>query len=140
VTDEHGGPLDVATLEVLPRRAGTHPLVDAWAFEPDAISPRRLRLSLDEPAYPTGVDAAQLDVRWFVGDDYTFHYLEHRDGDRWECRWDRHAKTDAPVEHYHPPPDAGSPEDSPLDADHHLDALFAVLDRIDDRVRQLHGD
>jgi hypothetical protein len=139
VTENLGGPLDVATLDLLARRAGTHPLVETWAFEPDAVSPRRLRLTLDDGAYPVPVASARLDVRWFVGGDYTFHYLEVRDAGRWECHWDRHSKTDAPNEHHHPPPDAGTAERSPLDADHHLDALFAVLDRITDRVERLHG-
>lgn len=140
MTEDRGGPFDVATLRLLARRADTHPLVDAWAFEPDAVSPRRLRLTLDHGAYPVPVASARLDVRWFVGGDYTFHYLEARDAGRWECRWDRHSKTDAPNEHHHPPPDAGVAERSELDADHHLDALFAVLDRITDRVERLHGD
>ncbi|WP_158294378.1 hypothetical protein [Halorubrum sp. SD690R] len=40
-----GGRLDRTTMRTLGRRAATHPLVDSWAFEPDAIS-------LDSTAYP----------------------------------------------------------------------------------------
>lgn len=41
-----GGPPDVPTIKVMAQRAVTPPLVDGWAFQPDAMSPRRLELSL----------------------------------------------------------------------------------------------
>ena len=85
--DDHtGGPLDVATLEVLARRAETHSLVNDWAFRPDRISPRRLALQLDDGQYPESVDAARVDVRWYEGGEYTFHYLESWEGDTFESR------------------------------------------------------
>ena len=87
-----GGPLDVPTLEVIAQRAGTHPLVDGWAFQPDAMSPRRLELSLDEDQYSSSVEEVRLDIRWFEGGNYTVQYLETRDDDVWQCRWDRHPK------------------------------------------------
>ena len=66
--DHHtSGPLDVATLKVLARRAETHPLVSDWAFRPDRISPRRLKLHLDDDQYPEPVDATRVDVRWYEG-------------------------------------------------------------------------
>lgn len=137
--DTPGAPIDVSTLEVLARRADTHPLVDDWALQPDAMSPRRLDLSLDVGQYPMQVDAARLDVRWFEGGDYTVHYLETRGDDVWQCRWDRHPKPGAPAAHYHPPPDASSDAGaSNVDAAHHLDVLFAVLDWITDRIATLH--
>jgi hypothetical protein len=134
-----GGPLDVPTLEVIAQRAGTHPLVDGWAFQPDAMSPRRLELSLDEDQYSSSVDEARLDIRWFEGGDYTVHYLETRDDDVWQCRWDRHPKPGEPTAHFHPPPDAASDvEPSTLQATHHLGVLFGVLDWITERIEQLH--
>lgn len=134
-----GGPLDVPTLEVIAQRAGTHPLVDGWAFQPDAMSPRRLELSLDEDQYSPSVDEVRLDIRWFEGGDYTVHYLETRDDDVWQCRWDRHPKPGEPKEHSHPPPDAASDvEPSTLQATHHLGVLFGVLDWITERIEQLH--
>lgn len=137
--DYTGGPLDVATLEVLGERANSHPLVDEWAFRPDAMSPRRLELSLDAGRYPPPVEAARLDVRWFEGGDYTVQYLERRDDDIWQCRWDRHPKPGEPREHFHPPPEAASTvEPSNLEATHHLDVLFAVLDWVTERITQLH--
>ena len=131
------GPLDVETLEVLARRATTHPLVAEWAFRPDSISPRVLEFELDDARYPESVTEVRLDVRWFVGGDYTVHYLEHRDGERWQCRWDRHPKPDAPRAHFHPPPDASGVDPSPLEAAHHLDVLFGVLEWVTGRNREV---
>lgn len=136
------GRLDVSTLRAVARSAATHPLVDDWAFDPSALSPRALSLHLDASAYPIEVTAARIDVRWFDTGDYSLHYLETREGsaDPYQCRWDRHPKTAAPRTHFHPPPSAGDAEPSPLDP-HHLDVLFAVLDRVGDRIRRLHdGD
>jgi hypothetical protein len=134
-----GGPLDVPTLEVIARRAATHPLVDGWAFQPDAVSPRRLEPTLDEEQSPPAVAEARLDVRWFEGGDYTVRYLEMRDDDVWQCRWDRHAKPGAPNAHVHPPPDAASDvELSTLQATHHPGVLFGVRDWITGRTEQLH--
>lgn len=141
MTDERpGGPLDVATLEVLARRAGEHPIVDGWELRPDAVSPRRLELRLDDGQYPASVEAARIDVRWFEGGDYAVHYLERRGEDTWQCRWDRHPKPGAPGAHFHPPPDA-APEVEPsgFGATHHLDVLFAVLDWVGGRIERIHG-
>ena len=116
-----GGRLDRTTMRTLGRRTATHPLVESWAFEPDAV------------------DSARINIHWFVANDYYVHYIETRGTARYQCRWDRHSKTDAPRTHIHPPPDAGDAEPSPLDA-HHLDVLFTVLDRVTERVETLHDD
>jgi len=140
VTSEEysSGPLDVPTLDVIAQRAVTHSLVDGWAFQPDSMSPRRLELHLDENQYPSPITEARLDVRWFEGRDYTVHYLETRDDDVWQCRWDRHLKPGAPKAQFHPPPDAASDaEPSTLQATHHLGVLFGVLDWISERIEQL---
>jgi hypothetical protein len=139
--DSPGGPLDVPTLELLGRRAASHGLVEEWALQPDSISPRRLEIRLDPKQYPAAVEAARLDVGWYEGGEYTIHYVESRDDDRWQCRWDRHPKPDAPRAHFHPPPDAGSGvEPSSLDDTHHLGVLFDVLDWTTDRVATLHDE
>ena len=136
-----GGPLDVHTLDVIARRAGSHPIVDEWAFQPDPMSPRRLELHLDDNQYPPLVDEARLDMRWFEGGDYTAHYLETRGDGIWQCRWDRHPKPGAPTAHFHPPPDAASDvESNTIQATHHLDVLFGILDWTAERVEQLHDD
>ncbi|MFW6436533.1 MAG: hypothetical protein ACOCYZ_02745 [Halococcoides sp.] len=142
--DGPGGPLDVATLDVLARRASRHPLVDGWAYRPDELSPRRLAVTVDDTQYPASVTAVRLDVRWYENGDYTFHYVETvEDGgetvaDRCQCRFDHHSKPDAPREHFHPPANADGVEPSPIDAAHHLGVLFAVLDWIETRVATVH--
>jgi len=137
--DYASGPLDVTTLKVIAQRAHTHPLVETWTLQPDAMSPRHLELSLDDNQYPPLVTEARLDIRWFDGGDYTVHYLEIRDTDIWQCRWDRHPKPGEPHTHFHPPPDATPDvEPSTLQATHHLGVLFEILDWITDRITQLH--
>lgn len=133
------GPLDVPTLEVIAQRTATRALVSHWDFRPDTISPRVLELRLDETQYPTPVSDARVDVRWFVGGDYTIHYLEAHEDGTWQCRWDRHPKPAAPRAHFHPPPDAASRvEPSSLESAHHLEVCFGVLEWIEERVQSLH--
>jgi hypothetical protein len=96
-----------------------------------------LELRLDDSQYPSSVGSARLDIRWFDGGDYSVHYLE-LDGEKtWQCRWDRHPKPGAPLEHFHAPPDATTVEPSPLEGAHHLDVLFWVFAWIDERVQEL---
>lgn len=131
------GPLDVPTLEVLAGRAATHPLVTDATFQPDAITPRVLEIHLDATQYPAPISEVRLDVRWFEGGEYAIHYVENEPDGTWQCRWDRHPKPDAPLEHFHPPPDAGAAiQPSQLDAEHHLAALFAVLEWIERRLQE----
>lgn len=131
------GRLDATTLRTLGRRAVTHPLVSAWSFEPTAISPRFLEIELDADAYPVDVDAVRLELHWFTTDDYYVHYIGTRDTEYYQCRWDRHPKTDAPRSHFHPPPNAGTAVESPLGT-HALEVLFTVLDWVSERVSELH--
>jgi hypothetical protein len=66
-----------------------------------------------------------------------FHYVEtHADGDRWQCRWDRHPNPHASRTQFHPPPDARSEEgvaDSPDGI--HPDGLFSrTLANVRERI------
>ena len=72
-TAADSGRLDRTTMETIGRRAATDPLVESWRFEPDRIAPRSLVLALDPAAYPSAIDAARIDVHWFVTGDYYFH-------------------------------------------------------------------
>ncbi len=133
------GPLDIPTLTVLAQRAATHPLITEWQFRPDSLSPRLLELQIDPTQYPASLSGVRLDVRWFEGGMYSFHYLETASNETWQCRWDRHPKPHAPTAHFHPPPDANDlVEPSPLEADHHLAVLFAVLEWLEKRVSKHH--
>jgi hypothetical protein len=116
-----------------------HPLVVDWALRPDAVSPRRLELLLDAAQYPDTVETVRLNVRWFVGGEYTVHYLESRGEDRWQYRWDRHPKPATPVAHFHSPPDVDGVEPSPIETANHLGVLFAVLEWVTERVETLHA-
>ncbi|PSP79222.1 hypothetical protein BRC81_06860 [Halobacteriales archaeon QS_1_68_20] len=121
------------------RRAVGHRLVSAWAFQSDAMSPRRLQLRLDATQYPEPVRAAKLDARWFEDGDYSIHYLERRDDGTWQCHWDRHPKPGTEPVHFHPSPSAsGDVDPSEIDANPHLGILFEVLDRIEERVTTLY--
>jgi len=130
------GRLDHPTLQTIGRRAQSHPLVDSWKFVPDSLSPRSLEITLRPAVYPQPVETARIDIHWFVTGDYYFHYFEDRNDTTYQCRWDRHPKTDAPRAHFHPPPDAGAATDSSVGT-HPLGVLFAVLDWVGERVDQL---
>lgn len=137
--DAPAGPLDVVTLEQLGRRAVTHPLVADWMLEPDSLSPRKLVIRFDEGQYPTAIQRARIDIRWFEGGDYSVHYVEtHGDDERWQCRWDRHDKPTAPRTHFHPPPNAEGVESSSRQAETHLDVLFVTLGWVGDRIGTLY--
>lgn len=132
------GVLDVTTLRTVGQRAASHPLVESWAFTPSNASPRTLEIHLAPDAYPTETDAVRLDVHWFRSGDYYVHYVETAGEERYQCRWDRHPKTNAPRAHFHPPPDAGDAVDARLGT-HPLDVLFTVLDWVSERVESLHA-
>jgi len=132
------GPLDIPTIESIAQRSHSHPLVVSAQFRPDRISPRVLELELDSQQYPDTVHTVRLDVRWFEGGDYSFHYHEKVENNQWHCRWDRHPKPDNPRSHYHPPPTAARVEPSPIDEEHHLGVLFTVLDWVTARVERIH--
>ena len=130
------GRLDQPTMQTIGRRAQSHPLADSWAFVPDGLSPRSLVLTFRPAVYPQSVATARIEIHWFVTVDYYFHYIEGWGETQYQCRWDRHPKTDAPRTHFHPPPDAGAATDSPL-GEHPLAVLLAVLDWVNERIEQL---
>jgi len=131
------GRLDRTTMETIAQRSETHPLVASWQFQPDRLSPRFLHITLDESTYPESVTAVRLEVHWFATGDYYIHYVETHQDTQYQCRWDRHPKPGVPRSHFHPPPDAGEAEVSPVGT-HHLDVLFEVLDWATERVSELY--
>lgn len=138
MSDVPNGRLDTVTLDLLARRARSHWLVAGATYRPSSQSPRRLELELSTDIYPRSISEARFDVRWFDTGDYSVHYVETADDEvAYQCRWDRHPKTDAPRSHFHPPPDAGAPLASPIESNHPLDVLFSVLRRADDRLDEL---
>lgn len=131
------GRLDRTTMETIAQRSETHPLVASWHFQPDRLSPRSLQVTLDASTYPESVTDARLEIHWFVTGDYYIHYVEAHEETQYQCRWDRHPKTGISRSHFHPPPDAGEAEVSPVGT-HHLDVLFEVLDWVAERVSELY--
>ena len=130
------GRLDQSTMQMIGRRAQSHRLVESWEFVPDELSPRSVEISLHPTLYPQSVTTARIQIHWFVTGDYYVHYIESLEETQYQCRWDRHPKTNAPRTHFHPPPDAGEAVDSHIGT-HPLAVLFAVLDWISERIEQL---
>lgn len=136
MADVPEGRLDTTTLRLLARRGQSHYLVSEERYQPSHRSPRRLELVLKSTVYPSVVEGARLDIRWFDTNDYSIHYLELSQDDTvgYQCRWDRHPKVGVSRSHFHPPPDAGDAIPSSLMSHHPLDVLFTVLDWIDERI------
>lgn len=130
-------PVDDGVLGELCDRAVTHPLVARVERDRTAGTLSTVVLVLDDVQYPGWVEEARLDIRWYTNGDYTFHYIEtHADGDRWQCRWDRHPNPHTSRAHFHPPPDAHSEDAVPDSHDGaHPDGLFSrTLANVRERI------
>ena len=129
------GPPDRQTLRLLERVLGDEPVVVGTEFDPDGYEPRLLRVHLDDGRYPAAVTAVRLDVRWFTTGDFSMHYLETgEDGDRWECRWDRHPNSHDDRLHFHRPPDGNVIESLVLPSLHPLDVASTVVAAVEKRI------
>lgn len=102
-----GGRIDRSVLVAIKQRLQT-----AAHITETVIAPKRtkstLTASLDTRYFPTEVDRAYYDIRWYTSGDFEIHYQEHWSDDTWQRRWDRHPRNGSRT-HYHPPPDAGHP-------------------------------
>lgn len=95
-----------------------------------------LTATLDLAYLPADVETAYFDIRWYTSDDFSIHYQEEWTDDDWRRRWDRHPYDPPSLEeHYHPPPDAGTPPDPEMYPQHHFDVLSDVLDETLDHLR-----
>jgi hypothetical protein len=129
------GPPDRQTLRLLERHLSSDSLVAETAFEPDSYEPRLLQVFLAAGRYPESVIAARLDIRWFTTGDFSLHYIEaHEDGERWECRWDRHPNTHTTRLHFHEPPSATDITALELPSLHPLEVYSTVLTAIEQRI------
>lgn len=131
------GPPDRQTFRLLERQLASESLVAETVFEPAAYEPRLLRAVLDPGQYPGSVTEARVDIRWFTTDDFSFHYLESRDGDPWECRWDRHPNTHNTRLHFHEPPTGNDITDLEFSSLHPLDVYSTVFDAVEQRIESL---
>jgi hypothetical protein len=124
-------------LRLLERHLASDSLVVETVFEPAPHEPRLLRAVLDAGQYPEPVTAVRVDIRWFTTDDFSIHYLESRDGDQWECRWDRHPNAHNTRLHFHDPPTGHDSTDLELASLHPLDVYSTVFDVLEQRVASL---
>ncbi|CCQ36804.1 uncharacterized protein Nmlp_2647 [Natronomonas moolapensis 8.8.11] len=131
------GPPDRQTLRLFERQLASDSLVAETVFEPDPYEPRLLRAVLDAGQYPGVVTAVRVDIRWFTTDDFSIHYLETRDGDHWECRWDRHPNTHNTRVHVHQPPTGDDITDLELSSHHPLAVYSTVFDAVEQRIESL---
>lgn len=131
------GPPDRQTLRLLERQLASDSLVAETVFEPDPYEPRLLRASLAAGQYPESVTEARVDIRWFTTGDFSIHYLESRDGDLWECRWDRHPNTHNTRLHFHEPPTANDITELEFSSLHPLDVYSTVFDAVEQRIESL---
>jgi hypothetical protein len=112
-------------------------LVAETVFDPDPYEPRLLRAVLDTGRYPDSVTTARIDVRWFTTDDFSIHYLETRETDRWECRWDRHPNTHNARLHFHEPPTGAVVSNLELSSLHPLEVYSTVFEALEQRIESL---
>lgn len=131
------GPPDRQTLRLLERQLASDSLVAETVFEPDPYEPRLLRALLDSEQYPESVTEVRVDIRWFTTDDFSIHYVESRNGDHWECRWDRHPNTHNTRLHFHEPPTGEDISDLELSSLHPLDVYSTVFDAFEQRIESL---
>lgn len=131
-------PPDRQTLRLLERILGDEPVVDVIEFDPNVHEPQQLRASFDTDRYPSPVVTASLDLRWFTSGDFSVHYVETmEDGERWECRWDRHPNAHNSRLHFHQPPDGSECDDFSLSSLHPIDVVSTVLAAVENRIDDL---
>lgn len=130
------GPPDRQTLQLLDGILTDEPLVASIEFEPDSYEPRILRILCDERRYPSTIETARLDIRWFESGDFSIHYVETMAADHWECRWDRHPNPHNARLHFHQPPTGEVITDLPWSSLHPIDVVSTVVSAIEQRIEQ----
>ena len=135
-SSEETAPVDYDILDRIGRRLAGSERFEAVDSLPE-FAPNSLVLRYDQGYFPAGIEQAFLQVRWYENDDFSFHYHEHwEDGDRWDCRWDRHPNTHTTREHFHPPPDAATPGIDDSYPDDWRDVVVAVLRELDSHIKE----
>jgi hypothetical protein len=130
------GPIDRQVLRLLDGKLVSYPLVTSTEYVPDPYEPRQLRALFVENRYPSAVESARIEIRWFESSDFGFHYMEAHEGHTLHCRWDRHPNPHNARYHFHEPPDCKSIVDFPLAKTNPIPVLFTVLGAIEDRIER----
>lgn len=135
-SSEETAPVDYDILDRLGRRLAGSERFEAVDYRPE-YAPNSIVLRYDYGYFPAGIEQASLQIRWYENDDFSFQYVEHwEDGDRWDCRWDRHPNTHNTREHFHPPPDAATPGIDESYPDDRRDVVVAVLQELDGYITE----
>jgi hypothetical protein len=129
------GGIDSDVLERVGRRLRESARFSSIEYRPE-YAPNAVVADFDVGYFPAGVERAYLRIRWFERDDFSIHYSEqYRDGESWECRWDRHPNSHNERDHFHPPPDAATPgEDMAFESDWR-EVISRVLSALSERIQ-----
>lgn len=150
------GPIDRQVLRLLDRKLESYPLVESTRYDPDPYEPRQLHALFVQDRYPSHVESARIEIRWFETNeghrvprtvrasearektaDFGFHYIEDDVNTTWQCRWDRHPNPHNARSHFHEPPNCESVADLSLSETNPVNVLFIVLGAIEERVERL---
>jgi len=128
------GPIDFDVLDDIGSYLAGSARFESVTFRPP-YAPDSLVCHYDPGFYPTSVEEAFLEVKWYVNDDFKIHYQEHwQNGQERKCRWDRHPNNHNSRDHYHPLPDAATPGTDANYAEFWKDVLSTVVESVDERI------
>jgi len=130
-------PVDHEVLDDIKSRLAKSDFFTGIEAEPED-NPDSLICYINTGYYPAGIEEVYLKIVWRENDDFSMHYRElYRNGDAWECRWDRHPNDHNDRSHYHPGPDPTTVEATDTSHPHDWrDVLTQVLDEIQTRVEE----
>lgn len=128
------GSVDTDVLERVGRRLEGSSRFSEVVYRPE-YAPNSVVAEYDIGYFPAGVDRVYLRIRWFESNDFNVHYSEQYESRLCECRWDRHPNEHNTQDHFHPPPDAGTPGEDAEYAEDWRDVLTQVLNDLDERVQ-----
>lgn len=133
-SDDIGG-VDSDVLERIGRRLRGSARFSSVEYRP-SFAPNAVVAHFDGGYFPTDVERANLRIRWFETDDFNVHYSEqYRDGETWECRWDRHPNNHNNRGHFHPPPDAATPGEDTVFPRDWREVISHILSELDERIQ-----
>ncbi|MCU4739980.1 hypothetical protein [Natronoglomus mannanivorans] len=136
VEDTDTGARDEEVCRAIHGRLTTDDRFESVTFEPSADRIRTVSARYDRSLFPADVQTARLDIRWYVGGNFSVHYIEDwTNEDQWECRWDRHPKEVGPA-HFHPPPNAGRATAADFPSDYR-DVLAIAIAYVAERIERL---
>ena len=128
-------PVDFEILRTMYSRLRKTERFESAELEPK-YAPNSLVLRYDLRYFPSFVEEAFLEIRWYTNDDFNIHYEErYTDGEKWKCRWDRHPNQHNSREHFHPPPDASTPGEDASFPEDWRDMVSFVLEELDGHIR-----